>query len=425
MSTIYCMHCGARLDESAHSCSVCGSPTSLGSVAAEAVGHGAVACPSCGATCDVSDGRCGSCGAELATGTTPVESATRMDPASSIHRPAHAPQQETSRTMAIGVLAASILLVVVLVSAIAAGLLGRAATPSLPSPPLQTESGEAADAASSSGDATEDLRVGSAGTEVRSALADYSWQELSIIGKEMTKRASHNEALAVAHEYHLVDKQGRMTTQTKSVTISGVGTVSMRLADVYHDYLANGEGRAGLTFLAADLSLTHEMKVNDDNIGGWEASQLRSWLDSEVLGVIDPELSPLIVAVDKRSDNVGRALGIESVTSTFDKLWIPSVVEVCGPISWLWDSDPGNSARYNAVLNAEGSQYACFSVLGVDQEGPNAGLVLRGAEGALPWWLRSCSASKDAHYRLVGADGDPSQWGMAPDVLGVCLGFCL
>lgn len=443
MSTIFCMNCGHPLDEGVKFCPACGSPTLLGARFADQ-GAATVACPSCGATNEAANRYCASCGAPLsgarpvvrrdeaasggdqrtqrmaARGTAHPATARQKAPAQREllpHRVYQPSSEGRSNTLVIGVAVAAFLLASVLVAGFASGLLGRGRDAGHKDAETASVEGQEQEQQAVEADATD---MGAAGTEVRASLPDYSWQELSIIGKELTRCASRDEALALAREYHLVDEAGAMAAQTKDVVFSGMGTVPMRLADVYHDDLANGEGKAGLTFVASRPVLTHEMKLNDDNIGGWEGSQLRSWLDSAAFSALDPELAPLVVAVDKRTDNVGRTTSTESVTSTFDRLWIPSVVEVSGPVSWRWDSDASNSDAYNAVLNAEGSQYACFQAMGIDPVGPNGGLALGGS-----WWLRSCSASKDAHYRMVDESGDPSKWGEAPDQRGVIVGFCL
>jgi len=384
MATVYCMGCGRQLDEGAHFCPSCGAPTRL-RMELEAQ------------TVQASE-------AQEAVTTVGAEEFRKRIVLS-------------RRSMAIGGAAAALALVLILVAGFASGLFRGVRLPAVGS-----------DVAADASDATtppEDANLGTAGIAVRETLADYSWQELSILGKEMTRRGSKNEALTLAHEYHLVDEQGRMTQVTKDLTISGMGTLPMRLADVYHDSLADGEGMAGLTFLSTTATLTHAMKANDDNIGGWEASQMRSWLNSEVLDMLDGELAPLVVAVDKHTNNVGNTTSVDAVTSTLDMLWIPSVVEVCGQVAWYWDSDPGNSEAYNAVLGAEGYQYACFAEMGVNPAQDNPGLVLEGASGATQWWLRSSSASRAAHYRIVDELGNPSRWGEGPSELGVCLGFCL
>lgn len=394
MATIYCMGCGRLLEEGTRFCPDCGTPTRLGARIAAEVGT-----------------------VPAAADQTTVAPELQERVAEPVREETYARRRMPVSPLVLGSIAAVLALALGLAAGVASGVIGGGRLPSLSAPKAEVPVEEP--------QVVDEEKPGTAGIAVRDTMADYSWQELSILGKEMTRRASRNEALTLAHEYHLVDELGHMTTVTKNVTVAGLGTVPMRLADVYHDTLANGEGVAGLTFLAANVTLTHQMKANDDNIGGWEASQMRSWLGSEVLDRLDGELEPLIVAVDKHTNNVGLTTSTDSVTSTLDTLWVPSVVEVCGPVSWLWDSDPENSEAYNAVLAAEGSQYACFAEQDVSSSEDNAALVLEGTAGPSAWWLRSSSASKAAHYRMVDEAGNASRWGEGPSELGVCLGFCL
>ncbi len=413
MATIYCMNCGAPLDSRARYCTECGCLTRLGASQLET--REMIALPDQPpAEPDRSRRR--------EPHPRPDAPAPRVASPQVAEPPISAPVRPSTlrdvaasrRPLLIGVAAAVLALVVILGVGLASKLLGGS-----------SPSGSEAVAPAGTSEVSDSSSIGQAGTEVRARLADYSWAELSIIGKEMTRSGSREAAIALAREYGLVDDDGRMIREYKDVEIAGIGAVPVRLVDVYHDNLANGEGKAGMTFMAANLTLAHRMKPQDDNIGGWEGSELRAWLNGEVYGALGEELRTSIVAVDKLTNNTGKTKSTSSVTSTIDRLWIPSAVEVCGPLSWTWDSDAGNSGAYNEVLNAEGFQYARFAELGIDQTEANEGLTYDRGGASAPWWMRSCSASKDAHYRIVDADGNPSRFGSAPDNLGVCFGFCL
>lgn len=414
MATIYCMNCGAPLDSRARYCTECGCLTRLGASQLET--REMVALPD-GPPIDPAyrQRRVPHARADAATPRTPSAQARVADrPAAEPVRPAVRTTALSRRSLVVGIVAAALAVTVILGAGIASGLLGGGRRTS-----------QDAAAGMGTGEVSDSSSIGQAGTEVRARLADYSWEELAIIGKEMSRSGSREAAIALAREYGLVDDEGRMIREYKDVEIAGIGAVPVRLVDVYHDNLANGEGKAGLTFMAANLTLAHRMKPQDDNIGGWEGTELRSWLNGEVYNALGEDLRTSIVAVDKLTNNTGKTKSVASVTSTIDRLWIPSAVEVCGPLSWVWDSDAGNSGTYNEVLNAEGSQYARFSELGIDEVEANEGLTYDRGGASAPWWLRSCSASKDAHYRIVDADGNPSRVGSAPDNLGVCFGFCL
>ena len=420
MDTIFCMNCGRQLSEDALRCPDCGAPTLRGAglTSDEAFETNEIAW--------LDEAPTGQGEPPLAPTTdaaAPPESERDQGPVPSVVSEVQAPITEEewadrhgrpsrkSIAMIAAGVAAAILIVAGVVFAIGTG--------------ASKEPAASEQAAATSGEATTTDEGGSAGVEVRSGLADYSWPELSIIAREMTHRATREDALALATEYHLIDEQGHMSEQTKDAVITGVGPVPMRLADVFHDRLADGEGTAGLTFLSATAPISHQMKLNEDNIGGWEASQLRSYLSSEVLSSLEPELRSLIVTVDKRTNNVGQTTNIDSATSTLDMLWAPSIVEVCGQVPWEWQYDPDNTAAYNALLGAEGVQYACYAEMGIGSTEPNVGLMLAGAEGVTSWWTRSSCPSDAQGFWVVNEEGNPFSWSSAIDQRGVCFGFCL
>lgn len=258
---------------------------------------------------------------------------------------------------------------------------------------------------------------------VKASIADYSWEELSAISAQISAAGSREEALEVARSYNLVDASGNPTGDTITVPLLDGSTLQVFLADVYHDDLVGG-GKAGLTFLAWNLPLSHRMNANDTNMGGWASSEMRSWLANTGLGLLPVDLHVAIRPVMKMTNNTGNTHDPSLVTATEDSLWIPSVTEVAGDVAWTWSSDADNSGGYNAVLNAEGDQYAVFRSTVTETDGPNAALALRGDNGS-SWWLRSSSASVTSNYRYVTEDGNPCGFGGASTERGVCFGFCL
>lgn len=259
--------------------------------------------------------------------------------------------------------------------------------------------------------------------KVKASLAEYTWEELSAISAQISAAPTRDEALAIARSYNLVDDAGTPTGDTIAVTLSDGSTLRVYLADVYHDDLVGG-GKAGLTFLSWNLPLSHRMNADDTNMGGWASSEMRSWLANTALGMLPNDLHTAIRPVIKMTNNTGNTHDTTSVTMTEDSLWIPSVNEVAGDVSWVWSSDADNSGGYNAVLNAEGDQYAVFASAVTETDGPNAALALRG-DGSSSWWLRTSSASVTSNYRYVTEDGNPCGFGNASGERGVCIGFCL
>lgn len=427
MGHIYCMNCGTELDENARFCDKCGSPTLLGAGLVEAEGKAQVACPHCGALNDAGNAHCSSCGSSLSHDPARPSMPLAEDRAHerAYERPrdrvrqyagaAGASHEQRKSTMVVGAVLAVAAVLILSGSLLLSGVLGGSGNGT-----------EQQEQVTESDNTIDPALVGSAGIEAKDSLADYGWDELSIIAKEMTRQSSRDAAIEIAKEYNLVDSEGHMIPDaTKEAELVGLGTVQMRLVDVYHDNLANGEGKAGMSFMGASLAFSHNMNDADENTGGWESSEMRLWLNATIFKALDEDLRNSIVYVDKLSDNAGYANDASSVTSTIDTLWLPSMVEIIGPIAWTWPSDPDNSDGYNAVANAEGSQYALFSEMGVEALAPNAGLVLEASEGPIEWWERSCSPSNNLKFRAVTVDGDPTGVKVASHDLGVCLGFCL
>jgi hypothetical protein len=142
--------------------------------------------------------------------------------------------------------------------------------------------------------------------------------------------------------------------------------------------------------------------------GGWEYSDMRSWLSSTVLPLLPSEVQAGIKEVRKYSDYI--VPGESSVThdqETADKLWIPSAREVRGGTSYEQtgpaygpiSSSTATLVRYSYEINS---------------------ITL--AASATDWWTRS--ASTNANFRRVGSGGTANS-SPAYNTYGVCLGFCI
>lgn len=254
---------------------------------------------------------------------------------------------------------------------------------------------------------------------VRGSLSDYSWDELSSIATEIEACDDLADAMTIAEEYGLVDEGGLYSDATKELTLSNGKVVHVRIVGVYHDRAETPSGRAGLSFLSDGIVASRRMDSSETMDGGWESCELRAWLLGDVWDSLPPELSEAIVPAIKLTNNIGMSRSTDCVTETSDGLWIPSVVELCGPVDWVYESDPGNSGVFNAIHNLEGEQYPAFTQREIDSFAPNPELALGGV-----WWVR-CPAPVRGTGRYVFEDGNPSAFGSANKVRGVVLGFCL
>ena len=271
----------------------------------------------------------------------------------------------------------------------------------------------------------------------RKALNDYSWSELGQISHLIAEADGDEAQREVAKEFGIVEQDGSLTRQTKQILVDGTRALDVRVAGICHDDLADGSGKAGLTFMTVGaldiLSMNDEVTI----VGGWEASALRARLADEQKARLEDELQEAMVAVNKLTNNVGLTDSFDSITATADELWVFSAHEVCGDVTW--DSEEFRGRRgwqdVDGLLNAEGQQYETFAQEGVTGESdPNGFLSLADSTGTSPWWYRTPYPFDFSSYRDTGSDGYfyqvadsgfPQSLGSPEVPASVVVGFCV
>lgn len=220
-------------------------------------------------------------------------------------------------------------------------------------------------------------------TQVVSSFANASWEAINEI-------AQSGQASSV---FSIGD--------TKSISINGTN-YNIQIYDFNHDDLADGSGKAKITFgLANCLSTTYKMNSSNTNSGGWGSCALRTTLQNTILNQFPTELKSLIKSVKKKT-----SAGSQSTTinTTNDTLFLFSEVELFG------------STTYSVA--GEGTQYPIFT-------DNNSRIKKQGDAGsAYIWWERSPYASGSAGFCYVTADGS-AYASDASAAFGVCFGFCI
>ena len=278
------------------------------------------------------------------------------------------------------------------------------------------------------------LLAGCSGSTVKGSFDAYSWGELSAIAAEIHDADSDAEGMEIAESYHLISG-GKPDGKTKSVTLSDGTKATVAIAGVRQDDLASG-GKAGLTLVFTSAPATHAMNAESSNDGGWEKSEMRSWLNNEFIDALPSDLKGVIVAASKKT-NSSALTSPGAVSSTSDKLWLLSLVEVSGSVSPNSLFGANGSHIPAATYDKEGKQYQLFAAKGVSageengalqyaftgDDSKGSGIVVSGE--ASPWWLRSLSTTWTAGFEAVNAEGDPQNAWISDYELGVTPGFCL
>lgn len=186
----------------------------------------------------------------------------------------------------------------------------------------------------------------------------------------------------------------------KELDLGSEGIVHMQIVGIDVDDLAGGSGKAPLTFISKELLKTsHRMNATNTNAGGWEASEMRTYLRGTVKPLIPSTVATQIKEVKKYSY---RHDGSIANAETTDDVWIPSKREV-------------------NLTNAKETSGPVYSSLFPDNTSRIKTKI--GAISASSWWLRSTDTNGN---RFSNVDTSGSKISAYASIsYGVALGFCL
>ena len=247
--------------------------------------------------------------------------------------------------------------------------------------------------------------------EVRSAVEDYSWQELSQISALISAASSDDAALELAERYSLCAAGGELDgTQTKDLELTDGTTVTMRVAGFRQDEKSDGSGKAGISLIAENPFATLALDADEDATS-WEDTTLRAYFGNEFTELLPDDVADSIVEVTKTTNPV-QGRGAQQV-ETDDKLWLPSYSELVGEVT-------SGNRRYG-VYTSEGEQYQLFADLGVSCNDGGHAVALSDSY----WWLRSPEVTNSRWFMCVSPDGITSYDHRPITPNSILIGFCL
>lgn len=241
-------------------------------------------------------------------------------------------------------------------------------------------------------------------TVVNKDAKDWTLGEQKAVAVDIAAKGEASPAYAKA--------KAAMDAGTKfSMKLTNGKTLTYRIIGIDHDDLADGSGKAGLTFLTTSTTISSRMNATATNAGGWEKSELRQKMNSgEIWNLMPAELQSKVKAVKKLTNNVGGdANRNAAVTATADKLFLLSYSEIV-PTSYWASSYPWTSS--------EGTQYEAFKGKVMNNYSGNSCLGI----GSY-WWERSVSPSNSTPFLFVYSNGDPSYYNPATSSYCVCPAF--
>ena len=226
---------------------------------------------------------------------------------------------------------------------------------------------------------------GTASATVQAAVAkdakDWTLDEQEAAATDIAKNGTSSAVYAKA--------MAAMEAGTKfSAKLTNGKTLEYRIVGINHDDLADGSGKAGLTFEATNSALGYQkMNATNTNAGGWEKSELRGRLNTgDLWSLLPSELQSKVKAVTKMTDNQGGGKA-GTPTATTDKVFLLSATEVWGD------------------MQSDGTQYEYYKSNGVTTSNYS------GASSSYYHWTRSVYPGNSAYFRYVSYSGDWNYYG--------------
>ena len=232
---------------------------------------------------------------------------------------------------------------------------------------------------------------------------DWTLADQQLAAEDIAKRGTASVAFPKA--------KTAMDANTKfTMKLTNGKTLEYRIIGINHDDLADGTGKAGLTFLTTSRNISSRMNATDTNAGGWEKLELRAKMNSGVIWNLMPaDFQSKVKAVRKLANNVSGTDKNAAATATSDKLFLLSYSEFV-PTSYWASSYPWTSN--------EGTQYEAFKGKVTNNYNSNPAIDIGGY-----WWERSVYPGNSTCFLSVGS-GDPSGNFYASGSCFVCPAWC-
>lgn len=185
---------------------------------------------------------------------------------------------------------------------------------------------------------------------------------------------------------------------TVKLDLGEAGTIMMELVAMNADELADGSGKAHMTWISKELlKYKHAMNIDATSEGGWMDSDMRFWLRESILPLFPEILRANIQEVTKYSYSFSE----KGTISSADSIWIPSRREVFGADIALEDEGAVYTGAYSNDLSRQ--------------------KICPGTTSTSAWWLRS--VYDDNEFFTVNGGGSSSS-SYSSSERGVAVGFC-
>lgn len=203
---------------------------------------------------------------------------------------------------------------------------------------------------------------------------------------------------------------------TVELDMGDEGLIYMEIVGIDVDDLADGSGKAPISWISKeplDIIRTWNpaLVTNDDgsykegtgSIGGWEKSEIRTYLYETILPLIPEDVYNMIRLVTKYSNIRGTSNNTINNVATEDSIWIPSKREV-GYIGSNYSAETLGVTYTDAFSSANDRK----KYIGNE---------------AVSWWLRTSSGNGSVATVGSGGNSDGGSW-VDNKTTRIAFGFC-
>ena len=188
---------------------------------------------------------------------------------------------------------------------------------------------------------------------------------------------------------------------TKTVDMGSLGTHTLRIANksTPSECSTTGFSQTACGFVLEFADIIDEQRMNNStsNEGGWEASQLRTYLNSTVYNLIPEEIRNNIIDTYVVS---GHGSKDSNNFTTTDKVYLLSTKEV-------WGKEGATNVCTRDTAEVETRQLDYYKSQGIKTDSNN-GAIKKYNGNTKNWWLRTADSADSDDFMRVN---DTGHWG--------------
>lgn len=188
---------------------------------------------------------------------------------------------------------------------------------------------------------------------------------------------------------------------TKSVTLTTNEVIELQVAGFNHDTYSDGVTAPVTLVMKNCLNTTTYMNSSNTNSGGYPASAMKTWVETNIYNKLPSDLKAIVAPVKKKCYTTYNSAS--SLSEANYNVWLLAEAEVFDSVSYT-------------IGNGEGTKYPIFT--------DNASRVKKVNGSAYFWWLRSALSSDSTRFVFVSSGGSVN-YSNASYSYGVAVGLCV